>query len=61
MQQVYAIDVKLPGMLRRDQDCPVYGSKLKSHDETKTRAAPFKKVVKVNDTTVAVVDSLRHA
>src|SRR5438876_7019513 len=55
--KVYAIDVKLPGMLCAAlKDCPVFGGKLASYDESKIAARPgVKKVVKVNDTTVAVV------
>ncbi|MFL5072412.1 MAG: molybdopterin cofactor-binding domain-containing protein [Xanthobacteraceae bacterium] len=55
--KVYAIDVKLPGMLcAAIKDCPVYGGKLKSYDEAKIAGRPgVRRVVKVNDTTVAVV------
>src|SRR5207237_4811379 len=55
--KVYAIDVKLPGMLHAAiKDCPVFGGKLASYDESKIAGRPgVKKVVKVNDTTVAVV------
>src|SRR5205085_5920405 len=62
--KVYAIDVKLPGMLCAAlKDCPVFGGKLASYDESKIAGRPgFKKVVKVNDTTVAVVaDTWWHA
>src|SRR5437016_3215293 len=54
---VYAIDVKQPGMLCAAlKDCPVFGGKLVSYDESKIAGRPgVKKVVKVNDTTVAVV------
>jgi len=39
--KVYAIDVNLPGMLcAAVKDCPVYGGKLKSYDESKIAAAP---------------------
>jgi isoquinoline 1-oxidoreductase subunit beta len=53
----YAIDVKLPGMLLAAiKDAPVFGAKIKSYDEAKVLGMPgVKKVVKVNDTTVAVV------
>ena len=38
--KVFAIDVKLPGMLcAAIKDCPVFGGKLKSYDETQDRAA----------------------
>src|SRR2546426_276990 len=55
--KVYAIDVKLPGMLcAAIKDCPVFGGKLVSFDEAKITGHPgLRKVVKVNDTTVAVV------
>src|SRR6266545_7299400 len=56
-RKVYAIDVKLPGMLcAAVKACPVYGGKLKSYDESKISGRPgVKKVVKVKDTAVAVV------
>src|SRR5205823_7166830 len=55
--KVYAIDVTLPGMLcAAVKDCPVYGGKLKSYDESKITGRPgVKKVVRVKDTAVAVV------
>src|SRR5262245_23192119 len=55
--KVYAIDVKLPGMLcAAIKDCPVYGGKLQSYDESKIAGRPgVKKVIKVKDTAVAVV------
>ena len=55
--KVYAIDVNLPGMLcAAVKDCPVYGGKLKSYDESKiVGRAGVKKVVRVKDTAVAVV------
>jgi isoquinoline 1-oxidoreductase subunit beta len=55
--QVYAIDVKLPGMLHAAiKACPVFGGKLTSYDEAKISGRPgFRGVVKVNDGTVAVV------
>ncbi len=62
--QVYAIDVKLPGMLNAAiKDCPVFGGKVKSFDEAKIARMPgVKKVVKVKDTGVAVVaDTYWHA
>ena len=61
---VYAIDVKLPGMLcAAIKDCPVFGGKLVSFDDAKIAAMPgVKRAVKVNDTTVAVVaDTWWHA
>jgi isoquinoline 1-oxidoreductase subunit beta len=55
--KVYAIDVKLPGMLcAAIKDCPVFGGKLKSYDETKIAGMPgVRRVVRVKDTGVAVV------
>jgi isoquinoline 1-oxidoreductase subunit beta len=55
--QVYAIDVKLAGMLHAAiKACPVFGGKLTSYDEAKISARPgVRGVVKVNDWTVAVV------
>jgi isoquinoline 1-oxidoreductase beta subunit len=55
--KVYAIDVKLPNMLcAAIKDSPVFGGKLVSYDESKIAGRPgVKKVVKVNDSTVAVV------
>ncbi len=60
----YAIDVSLPGMLNAAiAQCPVFGGKLAGYDEAKIAAMPgVKKVVKVNDSTVAVVaDTWWHA
>ncbi len=55
--KVYAIDVKLPGMLHAAiKASPVFGGKLKSVDEAKIASMPgVKKVVKVSDNAVAVV------
>ncbi|HEY0567458.1 MAG TPA: molybdopterin cofactor-binding domain-containing protein, partial [Xanthobacteraceae bacterium] len=55
--QVYAIDVKLPGMLcAAIQACPVFGGRLVSFDEQKIAGRRgVQKAVKVNDSTVAVV------
>jgi len=55
--KVYAIDVKLPGMLcAAIKDCPVFGGKLKSYDDTKVAGMPgVRRVVKVKETAVAVV------
>ncbi|TMG96478.1 MAG: hypothetical protein E6H73_02175, partial [Betaproteobacteria bacterium] len=61
---VYAIDVKVPGMMcAAIKDCPVFGGKLVSFDEAKIAGRPgVRRVVKVNDTTVAVVaDTWWHA
>ena len=55
--KVYAIDVKLPGMLLAAvKACPVHGGKLSSYDEAKVSNMPgVKGVVKVQDNAVAVV------
>lgn len=55
--KVFAIDLKLQGMLcAAIKDCPVFGGKLKSYDESKIAGMPgVKKVVRVKDTGVAVV------
>jgi len=55
--KVYAIDLKLPGMLYAAvKACPVFGGKLASYDEAKVSDRPgVRRVVKVNDSTVAVV------
>jgi len=63
-KMIYGIDVKLPGMLNAAvRACPVFGGKLKSYDEAKVMGMKgVKKVVKVNDYTVAVVaDTWWHA
>jgi isoquinoline 1-oxidoreductase beta subunit len=54
---VYAIDLKLPGMLHAAiKQCPVFGGKLVSFDEAKIAKMPgVKRAVKVNDGAVAVV------
>src|SRR3954468_10980394 len=62
--KVFAIDLKLPGMLNAAiKDCPVYGGKLKSYDESKIAGMPgVNKVVRVKDTAIAVVaDTWWHA
>jgi isoquinoline 1-oxidoreductase beta subunit len=55
--KVYAIDLRLPGMLHAAiKASPVFGGKLVSYDEAKIAGRPgFRGVVKVNDSTVAVV------
>src|ERR1700736_2063347 len=63
-KMTYGIDVKLPGMLNAAiKDCPVFGGKLKSFDEAKVVGMKgVKKVVRVNDSAVAVVaDTWWHA
>jgi isoquinoline 1-oxidoreductase subunit beta len=56
-KQVYAIDIKLPGMLNASiMEAPVFGAKVKSYDEAKAKAMPgVRHVMKVGDTAVAVV------
>ncbi len=56
-KQIYAIDIKLPGMLTATiMDAPVFGAKLKGFDEAKVKAmSGIKGVYKVGDTAVAVV------
>jgi len=55
--KVYAIDLKLPGMLHAAiKASPVFGGKLVSYDEAKIAGRPgVRGAVKVNDSTVAVV------
>src|SRR5258706_11113788 len=56
-QKVFAIDLKLPGMLcAAIQSCPVFGGTLVSFDNAAIASRPgVKRAVKVNDSTVAVV------
>jgi isoquinoline 1-oxidoreductase subunit beta len=56
-KQVYAIDLKLPGMLNAAiKDCPVFGGKVTSYDEAKIKDMPgVRHVVKVGESAVAVV------
>jgi len=55
--KVYSIDLKLPGMLHAAiKSCPVFGGKLVSFDESKVSGRRgVRGVVRVNDSTVAVV------
>jgi isoquinoline 1-oxidoreductase beta subunit len=62
--KVYALDVKLPGMLcAAIKDCPVFGGKVASYDESKIAGMPgVKRVVRVKQSAVAVVaDTWWHA
>ena len=62
--KIFAIDVQLPGMLNAAiKQCPVFGGKLASYDESKVLGRPgVRKVVKVNDSALAVVaDTWWHA
>ncbi len=56
-RKVYAIDVKLPGMLNAAiKACPVFGGKLTAYDDAKIKDMPgVRHVVRVDATTVAVV------
>ena len=56
-KQIYAIDLKFPGMLVATiNESPVFGGKVKSYDATKALSMKgVKKVVQVGDTAVAVV------
>jgi len=61
---VYAIDVKLPGMLNAAiRQCPVFGGSVAGFDAAKVSGMPgVKQVVKVDDASVAVVaDTWWHA
>jgi len=55
--KIYAIDLKLPGMLHAAvKACPVHGGKLVSYDEAKVANMPgVRRAVKVNSGAVAVV------
>jgi isoquinoline 1-oxidoreductase beta subunit len=55
--KVFAIDVKVPGMLNAAiKACPVFGGRLVSWDESKIAGRPgFRGVVKVDNSTLAVV------
>jgi isoquinoline 1-oxidoreductase beta subunit len=55
--QVYASDLKLPGMLSAAiKDCPVFGGKVKSFEAAKVKGMPgIRHVVQVGDSAVAVV------
>ena len=56
-KMMYSIDFKMPGMLNAAiKDCPVFGGKVKSFDAAKvTGMKGVKKVVQVDDKSVAVV------
>ena len=56
-RKVYAIDVKLPGMLNAAiKACPVFGGKLVAYDAAKIQTMPgVRHIVRVDDKTVAVV------
>jgi isoquinoline 1-oxidoreductase subunit beta len=56
-KQVYASDLKLPGMLNAAiMECPVFGGKVKSFDAAKVKGTKgVRHVLQVGDTAVAVV------
>ncbi len=56
-KQIYAADLKLPGMLNAAiKQCPVFGGKLASFDDAEVKSMPgVKKVVPVDGNAVAVV------
>jgi isoquinoline 1-oxidoreductase subunit beta len=56
-KMIYGIDFSLPGMLHAAiKDCPVFGGKLKSYDESKISGLKgVKRVVRVGETGVAVI------
>jgi isoquinoline 1-oxidoreductase beta subunit len=56
-KQIYGADIRLPGMLNAAiKQCPVFGGKVASFDDSKVKSMPgVKKVVKVDDNAVAVV------
>jgi isoquinoline 1-oxidoreductase subunit beta len=60
---VYAIDVRLPGMLYAAiRHCPVFGGTLKSFDEASIQAMPgVRRVVRLEDAVAVVADSWWHA
>ena len=56
-KQIYGMDLVLPGMLNAAvMDCPVFGGKLKSVDDSAVlKRAGVRRVLKVGDTAVAVI------
>jgi isoquinoline 1-oxidoreductase beta subunit len=56
-KQIYAIDLKMPGMLVATiKESPVFGGKVKSYDASKaSNMKGVKKVVQVGDSAIAVV------
>jgi isoquinoline 1-oxidoreductase beta subunit len=56
-KMMYGADIKLPGMLLAAiKDCPVFGGKLASYDDSKAKTMKgVKHVLKVGDSAVAVV------
>ncbi|MBX3604023.1 MAG: xanthine dehydrogenase family protein molybdopterin-binding subunit [Piscinibacter sp.] len=63
-EQIYGMDLSLPGMLNAAiRDCPVFGGKVRSVDAAAVMNRPgVRKVVRVGDSAVAVVaDTWWHA
>jgi isoquinoline 1-oxidoreductase beta subunit len=58
-QQVYAADVRLPGMVHASiAQCPVFGGKVKSVDESKAKSMRgVKKIVRGDDWVAVVADN----
>jgi isoquinoline 1-oxidoreductase beta subunit len=56
-KQIFGMDINMPGLLNAAVlDCPVFGGKLKSYDDSAVLKRPgVKKVIRVNDSAVAVV------
>jgi isoquinoline 1-oxidoreductase beta subunit len=56
-KQIYAIDLKMPGMLTATiKECPVFGGKVRSFDAASVASMPgVKRVLPVGETAVAVV------
>src|SRR5262245_2979453 len=56
-KMMYGMDVKLPGMLSAAiKDCPVFGNKVASYDDSKVKGMKgVRHVLKVGETAVAVV------
>jgi isoquinoline 1-oxidoreductase beta subunit len=56
-KKIYSIDFKLPGMMYAAiKDCPVFGGKLASFDDSKVKGRKgVRAVVRVNESAVAVV------
>ena len=58
-KQIYAADVRLPGLVHASiAQCPVFGGKLKSYDESKIKSMRgVKKVVRGDDWVAVVADN----
>ena len=63
-EQIYGIDMKLPGMLNAAiKDCPHFGGKVQSYDAAKVEGMPgVRKVMQLGETALVVVaDTWWHA